>query len=379
MPNPDQKWTTLELTGLVEDEDSHVCFQRTTKHLALHPYHFNDVQKALNSILDSFRNTYDRDLEGFVLDFKKPKLLSNLGHTFYDSPFIHVDVEADFYLFRPTVGCILKGIVNKTGADHVIMLVHKMFTVSIPKQYNMEEWPGDKVEVGQQIRCHLTEINKWSKLPFICGTLKSDYLEGCRLSESMIYPDNVIAADLDTASVSRVNENGENTINNFPCESSDEERKLSPKKRARISNNSAKLKIKKEKGTTSVVKTSPIKEIEKTLKKNIKSSGNEKKNISTKHTKSRDSYLKSAWIKKEEDVSDVNNSPGKERRRKPKDHERMSTDFNRLGIKIKKEEGVSDVNDSPGKERRRKPKDHERTSTDFNTLGIKIKKEETPS
>ncbi|EZA50844.1 DNA-directed RNA polymerase I subunit RPA43, partial [Ooceraea biroi] len=159
--NTNQKWTTLELTGLVEDEDSHVYFQRTTKHLAL---------------------------EGFVLDFKKPKLLSNLRYTFYDSPFIHVDVEADFYLFRPTVGCILKGIVNKTGADHVIMLVHKMFTVSIPKQYNMEEWPGDKVEVGQQIRCHLTEINEWSKFPFICGTLKSDYLEGCRLLESMIYP-----------------------------------------------------------------------------------------------------------------------------------------------------------------------------------------------
>jgi len=48
-------------------------------------------------------------LKGFVLAFRNPKLLSNVGEMLYDSPFIHIDIEADFYLFRPTVGSFLKG------------------------------------------------------------------------------------------------------------------------------------------------------------------------------------------------------------------------------------------------------------------------------
>lgn len=43
-----------------------------------------------------------------MLAFKNPGLLM-IHELFYDSPFIHIDVEADFYLFRPTVGSFLKG------------------------------------------------------------------------------------------------------------------------------------------------------------------------------------------------------------------------------------------------------------------------------
>lgn len=59
-------------------------------------------------------------LKGFVLAFRNPKLLSNLGEMLYDSPFIHIDIEADFYLFRPTVGSFLKGKVNYIFASFII-------------------------------------------------------------------------------------------------------------------------------------------------------------------------------------------------------------------------------------------------------------------
>ncbi|KYM99987.1 DNA-directed RNA polymerase I subunit RPA43 [Cyphomyrmex costatus] len=179
-------WTTLELEGLLEDEDSHVHFVRTTKHLALHPYHLNNIQQSLNQIL--------RSLKGFVLAFRNPKLLSNLGELLYDSPFIHVDIEADFYLFHPTVGSFLKGIVNKKGLDYIVMLVHKVYTVSIPKPDNTEQWLGESVEIGQEIKCCVTQIHHKSNPPFICAILKLDYSQGCRLSESITNIDNVDSA-----------------------------------------------------------------------------------------------------------------------------------------------------------------------------------------
>ncbi|XP_072763926.1 uncharacterized protein Polr1f [Anoplolepis gracilipes] len=183
--NKNITWSLLELTGLLEEEDAHVHFEKTIKHLALHPYHLMNIQRGLNQILKSSLNSYDKELHGFMLTFKNPKLLRNFGELFYDSPFIHVDIEADFYLFRPTVGSFLKGIVNKKGLDHIVVLVHKIYTVSIPKPDNTEEWLGDSVEIGQEIRCCVSQIDNKSKPPFIRAALNSDYLQGCRLSESI--------------------------------------------------------------------------------------------------------------------------------------------------------------------------------------------------
>ncbi|XP_076637124.1 RNA polymerase I subunit F [Colletes latitarsis] len=177
-------WSVLELSGLLEDEDSHVYFERLKKHFGLHPFHLTNLNAALNEILSSNLNLYDAELKGFLLAYKNPKLLTPLGEIFYDTCFIHVDIEADFYIFRPKVGCSLKGIVNKKGIDHIGVLVHKAFNVSIPKMDNDENWPGDNLEIGQEVRFKVTSLDFDSKLPFIRGILNpDDYLQGCKLME----------------------------------------------------------------------------------------------------------------------------------------------------------------------------------------------------
>lgn len=56
---PGNRWANLELQGLLEDEDSHVKFEKIQQHLSLHPYQLNNLQAALNEILDSKVNCYD--------------------------------------------------------------------------------------------------------------------------------------------------------------------------------------------------------------------------------------------------------------------------------------------------------------------------------
>ncbi|KYQ59286.1 DNA-directed RNA polymerase I subunit RPA43 [Trachymyrmex zeteki] len=231
-------WTTLELGGLLEDEDSHVHFVRTTKHLALHPYHLNNIQRGLNEIL--------RSLKGFVLAFRNPKLLSNLGELLYDSPFIHVDIEADFYLFHPTVGSFLKGIVNKKGLDYIVILVHKIYTVSIPKPDNTEQWLGESVEIGQEIKCCITQIHHKSKPPFICATLKSDYSQGCRLSESITDIDNIDSTVESANSCMKIDING--ILENDGI-SEKEKKKHRKKHKSRESNSEIVYKIENESDT----------------------------------------------------------------------------------------------------------------------------------
>ncbi|XP_018055134.1 PREDICTED: uncharacterized protein LOC108691756 isoform X2 [Atta colombica] len=79
-----------------------------------------------------------------------------------------------------------ESIVNKKSLDYIVILVHKIYTVSIPKPDNTEQWLGESVKISQEVRCCVTQLHHKSKPPFICASLKSDYSQGCRLSESII-------------------------------------------------------------------------------------------------------------------------------------------------------------------------------------------------
>lgn len=54
-------WSILELTGLLEDEDCCVYFEKFTKHFGLHPFHLTNINAALNEILSSNLNSYDTE------------------------------------------------------------------------------------------------------------------------------------------------------------------------------------------------------------------------------------------------------------------------------------------------------------------------------
>ncbi|KAJ8667333.1 hypothetical protein QAD02_008995 [Eretmocerus hayati] len=179
-------WTSLELEGLVEDEDSCVFVERKQKHLGLHPYHLSNLSAALREILDAGLNRYDQELNGLLLSYKNPKLLSPLGDILYDTCFVHVDVEADFYIFRPEVGKSLKGIVNKVSYHHIGVLLHKIFNVSIrkPDIKNGEEsnWPEEEIHEGQEVRFTLEDVDYKTRIPYMRGSFnKEDYLKGCQV------------------------------------------------------------------------------------------------------------------------------------------------------------------------------------------------------
>ncbi|XP_012267256.2 DNA-directed RNA polymerase I subunit RPA43 [Athalia rosae] len=180
-------WTQLELKELLEDEESHVHYERSRRHLGLHPFHLTDLNSALREILSATINSYDAKLNGIIIAYKNPKLLSRMGSILHDTCYIHIDVEVDFYVFRPNVGDSLKGIVNKKSQDHIGILVHKAFNVSILRPDGDENWLGNSIQIGQEIRFTITYLDIKDKLPYIRGSLDSqDYLRGCRLFTSTI-------------------------------------------------------------------------------------------------------------------------------------------------------------------------------------------------
>ncbi|KAH0951645.1 hypothetical protein HN011_011118 [Eciton burchellii] len=348
-----QEWTSLELAELLEDEDSRVCFKRTTKHYMLHPSQLNNVEKALKDDFCS-QNVYDMDLEGFILDFKEPKLFIDSGHL-DNTCLAHIHIKADFYLFQPRNGCILKGIVNKKGTDHILVLIHKLFTVTILKPYKTENWVGNSVEVGQQVRCHIKEINIWDKPPFFRGALESDYLKGCKLPESIINANDTLIT-IKSKELANKKLSSNHTILNEHIQKKSEETFTN-------SDTDSIFKIIDEKNIIKDVSNFPVKK---------------KKKTDQKHVKSEDSDLECTFkIKKQEekDIDNVNNIPDERKKTNAKKRTRISNDFDtELELKIKKKKNIiSDTTNSPIKEMEKNSENHIKISRNLDAKSVTSK------
>jgi DNA-directed RNA polymerase I subunit RPA43 len=62
----------------------------------------------------------------------KLKMLGDSGSIVAGTPFMHFEVEVDALLFRPIVGKLLVGRVNRMSSTHVGALVAGLFNATIP-------------------------------------------------------------------------------------------------------------------------------------------------------------------------------------------------------------------------------------------------------
>ncbi|KAB0795697.1 hypothetical protein PPYR_09758 [Photinus pyralis] len=160
------------LNSLVADETSSVIVQEQQYHLALHPYHLNNIKQSIKDLLSQKIARYDQKLGGILLGFENTKLLTE-GVIMNDSCFIHIDVSANFFIFKPEVGQILVGVVNKKSKDHVGCLLYNTFNVSLPKpeDQDVESWSGTYSEIGNEIKFRITFMKLQARLPYIRGQL----------------------------------------------------------------------------------------------------------------------------------------------------------------------------------------------------------------
>ncbi|XP_047112997.1 titin homolog [Schistocerca piceifrons] len=167
------RFTLKELNALIQDEKARVVLQRSIRKLPLQPYSLSDLQGSIHEVLDANLAKFDHELKGILLSYKNIKIVKNIANVLYDDSRLYLTIQADFYLFRPEVGCVLRGIVNKRSADHVGCLVHKAFNVSIPRPEceTDGDWQGYYVEIGQEVTFRVESLDLTGSLPYMLGCL----------------------------------------------------------------------------------------------------------------------------------------------------------------------------------------------------------------
>jgi len=167
------------LRDLCKQPDSAVTLSRRPVHLALQPLYLDNLNAGIFSILNNKLNMYYPELNGILMGYDKLKLKKRTGNILNDQPYIHIDIQADFYLFVPQKGVTLRGRVNKKSAGHVGCLVHDTFNASLipPVGTNLSTWCGARAELGQQVTFTTTAVSYGDKLPIIQGRLSEEGLD----------------------------------------------------------------------------------------------------------------------------------------------------------------------------------------------------------
>jgi len=93
-----------QLEALRGEPDSGIFKIRHKMNPALHPRYLSNLTLGLVNHFNELINHYHPDLEGILAGFGKIFLRRPNGHFLHEEAHIHLDVAADFWVFRPSVG-----------------------------------------------------------------------------------------------------------------------------------------------------------------------------------------------------------------------------------------------------------------------------------
>ncbi|KAI9458543.1 hypothetical protein F5148DRAFT_1220268 [Russula earlei] len=103
--------------------------------LAVPPVFANRLRCGAEEMLDTMIMRYEPALNGVVLAHSDVHFLNRVARLQADSPFAICRVGFEALVWNPTIGMKLTGRVALCSPDHVSLLVHRTFNVSIPRHH----------------------------------------------------------------------------------------------------------------------------------------------------------------------------------------------------------------------------------------------------
>ncbi|KAI0820013.1 hypothetical protein BC628DRAFT_1423326 [Trametes gibbosa] len=108
---------------------------RATLTVPVPPVFAADLRGGVEELLDSMLMRYIPALQGVVLAHDRLEFLDRTATIKADCPFTICRVSFDATVWSPQVGMKLVGKINLSSPDHVSLLVHRTFNVSIPRHH----------------------------------------------------------------------------------------------------------------------------------------------------------------------------------------------------------------------------------------------------
>ncbi|KAH8107973.1 hypothetical protein BXZ70DRAFT_913515 [Cristinia sonorae] len=121
--------------GKAREEDGQFKVVQATMALSIPPIFANTLTAGAEEMLDSMVMRYIPALQGVVLSHSNLQFLDSAATIKADCPFSNIHVGFEATVWCPQIGMKLSGRVNLSSPDHISLLVHRTFNVSIPRRH----------------------------------------------------------------------------------------------------------------------------------------------------------------------------------------------------------------------------------------------------
>ncbi|KAL9928312.1 RNA polymerase I subunit F isoform 1-T3 [Glossina fuscipes fuscipes] len=163
------KYSTKELDLHTKREGACVHKVNTNMHLSIGPYCLADFQTKLKAhIVRTKIGYYDVSLDGIILDIKNIKVLGPLADLRADDYHLHINYNADVYIFKPDIGAVLTGIIKHIGAKHLGVILYRVFNAHLKFPYKVAK---EDIQMDQEVKFRVVNHNLLHTYPYIEGEL----------------------------------------------------------------------------------------------------------------------------------------------------------------------------------------------------------------
>ncbi|KAJ7733750.1 hypothetical protein DFH07DRAFT_845309 [Mycena maculata] len=138
--------------GKARESDAEGEFQVVQASLVVSvpPIFASNPQKGVEEMLDSMIMRYIPALRGVVLAHSNLSFLKPTATITADCPFLVCNIQFDATVWCPRVRMKLVGKINLCSPDHISLLLHRTFNVSIPRHHiPTDEWEFEQVPVEE--------------------------------------------------------------------------------------------------------------------------------------------------------------------------------------------------------------------------------------
>ncbi|XP_043245922.1 DNA-directed RNA polymerase I subunit RPA43-like [Amphibalanus amphitrite] len=146
-----------------------------TMHIGLLPSMLGKLRSGIVDNLNSMLPKYVPQLNGIMVGYENLAMLGSKGHMIPGYHHIHINIRADFYVFKPVIGGTLTGTVLKKSSSSVTCLTNKVFTVFVVLPAHMKR-SLHKIQIHDEISFTIEKIDLLSQIPFVKGILNDDSL-----------------------------------------------------------------------------------------------------------------------------------------------------------------------------------------------------------
>merc|ERR1712029_997328 len=199
------------LQKLAGEPDSGIEKEKKVVHVALHPKYVHSIPLGLVNHFNKIINQWHPQLNGILAGYGKLQLKKPTGQLINEEAHVHLDVQSEFWLFRPSIGRQLKGTVVKKSPGHVSCLVHGLFNVPCHRPQDIPKggkWWASSLKLDSVVHLTVLKTDMSQKVPFILGDLPKPSNTKISLNESVPNPvEEMDTDDWDQATVTKEPEN----------------------------------------------------------------------------------------------------------------------------------------------------------------------------